>query len=177
MPALIVSQVISCGLRLLEKPPDVRVRVGLDQAVGAGVVDRRQHDGGLGAALAVQGDDRAQVHLRQHVAVEHDDRLAQRLAGVADRAGRAERRRLDDVFQAEPGVAAVAEDFLDPARLVVEAEDDLVDLGHLLQQVELKLQKRPIEDRDDRFGRVDRERTKSRALAPGEENRLHASHR
>ena len=92
-------------------------------------------------------------------------------------ASRAERRRLDDVFQAETRVSSVAEDFFDPARLIVQAEDDLVDFRDLLQQVELKLQERPIENRDDGFGCVNRKRTQSRALAPSEENRLHTSHR
>ena len=125
----------------------------------------------------MEGDDGAQIHLREHVPVEHDDGLAERLAGVANGAGRPERRRLDDVFQAEARVSAVAEDFFDPARLIVQAEDDLVDFRDLLQQVELKLQERPVENRDDGFGCVNRKRTQSRALAPSEENRLHTSHR
>ena len=59
----------------------------------------------------------------QHVAVEHDHRLAQLVAGVADRAAGAERGRLDHIADAQSGVAAVAEDLLDAARLVVEAEN------------------------------------------------------
>ena len=51
----------------------VAARVGLDQAVGARVLDRRQDDGGLGLALTVEREDGAQVHLRQHVAVEDHD--------------------------------------------------------------------------------------------------------
>ena len=35
------------------------------------------------------------------------------------------------------------------------------------------VQEGAIEDRDDRLGRVQRERTQSRALAPGEQNGLH----
>ena len=116
---------------------------------------------------------RAEIDLRQHVAVEHDHRLAQRLAGVAHGAGGAERRRLDDVADAQPAVAAVAEDLFDPARLVVEAEDDLVDLRHLLQQIELVVEERPVEDRHDRLRRVNRQRTEARALAPREQDRLH----
>ena len=118
----------------------------------------------------------AEVDLRQHVAVEHDDRFAQRFAGVAHRAGRAERRRLDDVADGEAGVAAVAEDLLDPPRLVVQAEDDLVDLGHLLEQVELVVEERPVEDRDDRLRRVNRQRAQPRAFAPREQDRLHRNH-
>ena len=47
-----------------------------------------------------------------------------------------------------PTSVAIAEDLLDPARLVVEAEDDLVDVGHLLQQIDLVLEERPVEDRE-----------------------------
>ena len=44
MPALIVLQVISLSLGFSRKLADVALRVGLDQAVGARVVDRREHD-------------------------------------------------------------------------------------------------------------------------------------
>ena len=74
----------------------------------------------------------------------------------------------------KPGVAAVAEDLLDAARLVVEAQDDLVDLRHLLQEIELVVKERAVEDRDDRFRRVNGQRTEPRALAPHEQNRLHS---
>ena len=115
----------------------------------------------------------AEVDLRQHVAVEHDDRFGQRVAGVADRAAGAERHRLDDVAELEAEALAVAEDLLDPARLVVQAEDDLVDLRHLPQQVDLVVEERPIEDRHDRLRRVDGQRPQPRALAAGEKNGLH----
>ena len=127
MPALMVLQVISSSSRLLEESPDVAVGVGLDQAVGAWILDRRQHDGGLGLALAVQLQHGAQIHLRQHVAVEHDHRFGQLVAGVADRAAGAERHRLDDVAEPQAESLALAEDLLDAARLVVQAENDLVD--------------------------------------------------
>ena len=74
-----------------------------------------------------------------------------------------------------PASRAVAEHLLDPARLVVEAEDHLVDLGHLLQQVDLVVEERPLENRDDRLRRVQRERAQARAFAPGEEDGLHAT--
>ena len=109
--------------RLLEEALDVAVRVGLDQPVGARVLDRRQDDRRLGLALAVQPQHGAEIDLGQHVAVEHDDRLGQRVAGIADRAAGAERHRLDDVAELDAQTFALAEDFLDAARLVVQAED------------------------------------------------------
>ena len=123
MPALIVSQVISSAFGFSRNRRMLPSRVGFDEAVGGRVVDRRQHDRRLRLALAMQRDDGAEIDLRQHVAVEHDDRLAERLAGVADGAAGAERRRLDHVADAEAGVAAVAEDLLDAARLVIQAQD------------------------------------------------------
>ena len=121
----------------------------------------------------MQPDDRAEIDLRQHVAVEDDDRLAKRFAGVAHRAAGAERRRLDDVSDAEAALAAVAEDLLDSARLVIQAEDDLVDFRNLLQKIELVVEERPLEDRNDGLGRVNRQWTEARALAPREHDRLH----
>ena len=89
----------------------------------------------------------------------------------------AKRRRLDHVPQCQPRVAAVAENFLDAARLIVQAEDHFIDFGYFLYLVELKLQERAIEDRHDRLRRVNGERTEPRALAACEQNRLHRNHR
>ena len=162
---------------LLEKAKHVAAVVGFDEAVRARIVHRRQHDRRLGLALAVQRDHRREIDFRQDVAVEDDDRVADAAGGVLDGAARAERRRFDHVPQRQPGLAAVAENFLDAARLIVEAQDDFVDFGDFLYEIELKLQKRPIEDRDDRLRRVNRERTQPRALAACEQNRLHRNHR
>ena len=131
----------------------------------------------LRLSLAVQREDGRQVHRGQHVAVEHDDRLGQRVAGERDRAAGAERRGLDDVAEIDAEVRAVAEDLLDPARLIVQAEDDFVDLRHLPQQIDLIVQERAVEDRDDRLGRVERQRPEPRAFAPGEQNGLHDNRR
>ena len=58
-------------------------------------------------------------------------------------------------------------------RLVVEAEDHLVDFGHLLDEVQLIVEKRPVENRNDRLRCVNRQRAEPRALAPDEKKRLH----
>src|SRR5215831_6184346 len=159
--------------RLFEEAADVAARVGLDQPVGARVLDRGQHDGRFGFALAVQAEHGGEVDLGQHVAVEDDDRLGQRITGVADRAARAERHRFDDVTDADAEPLALAEDLLDAARLVVEAQDHLVDFGDLLEQVDLVIEERPIEDRHDRLRCVQRERAEARAFATGEQDGLH----
>ena len=46
------------GLRLFEKAQDVARGIGLDEAVGRGIVDGRQHDGGARAAAAMEIDER-----------------------------------------------------------------------------------------------------------------------
>ena len=97
MPALIVLQVISSGFGFSRKRRMLPSRVGLDQPVRGRVVDRRQHDRRPRLALAVQPDDRGQIDLGQHVAVEDDDRLGAACRRRTDRAAGAERRRLDDV--------------------------------------------------------------------------------
>ncbi len=121
----------------------------------------------------MQRDDRLDVDAGHHVAVEDDERVVDALGGVANRAAGAERRRLDDVAQAHAGAGAVAEHFFDAARLIVEAEDHLVDLGNLLEEIDLVVEERAIEDRHDGLRRVDRQRTQARALASGEQNGLH----
>ena len=79
--------------RLLQKPPDVAVRIGLDQPVGRGIFDRGQDDGRLGLPLAVQPEDRRQIDGGQHVAVEHDHRFVEGFARIADRARRSRAAR------------------------------------------------------------------------------------
>ena len=77
MPALIVSQVISSGFGFS------RNRVTLPSASVSTSPYARGFSTGvrtivaLRLALAVQRDDRGEVDLRQHVAVEHDDRVGQ----------------------------------------------------------------------------------------------------
>jgi hypothetical protein len=119
----------------------------------------------------------AEIDLREHVAVEDDNRFRQLIAGVFDGARGSKRRGLDDVADLDADVRAVAEDLLDPARLIIEAQNDLVNLRHLLEKIDLIVQKRAVEDRNDRFRRMDREWPESGALAPGQKDRLHDDQR
>jgi hypothetical protein len=115
----------------------------------------------------------AEVDLGQHVTIEDDHGLGEVVAGIPNRAGGPKRRRFDDIPDRNACVRTVAEDLFNAARLIVQAEDDLVNLRHLLQQIDLIVQKRPTEDRNDWFRRVDGEGTQSRALPSGEKDRLH----
>ena len=49
--------------------------------------------------------------------------------------------------------------------------------GTCLQQVDLVVEERPVEDRDDRLGRVEGERAQPRAFAPGEQDGFHDNRR
>ena len=162
------------GRRLLAEGAHVARGVRLDQPVGRRIVDRRQDDRGPRAARAVPVDDGAQVDGGQHVAVEHHDRAVEVRCAEPDGAPGAQRLRLDRVADARAASAAVADDALDGVRPVVEAQNDLVDLGQLPEQVDLVVQQRPVEDRHDRLGRVAGQRTQPRAESAGEQDGLHA---
>src|SRR5206468_12902481 len=126
---------------------------------------RSQYDRGLGEPLTVQVDELGEIELGQHVSIEHHQRVGDALARIAYAAGGAERARLHHVADLDAGLASVAEDVFDALGLVIEAQNHLVDFRHALDEVELIIQKRTVEDRYDRFGRVDGERTQARTLA------------
>src|SRR5579859_1197239 len=161
--------------RLFQEALDVTQGIGFDEAVRARVVDRRQDDRRLGFALAMQPEHGGEIDLCQHVAIEHDDRFGQRIARVADGAPGPERHRLDHVADTDAEALALADDLFDAARLIVEAENDLVDLRNLLQEIDLIVEERPIEDRNDRLRRVQCQRTQPRALAACDEDGLHVN--
>src|SRR6185436_3402327 len=70
--------------RLLEKPPDIAVRVGLDEPIGRRIFDRRENDRRLRLSFTMERDDAREINLSQHVAVEDDNRFVKRFAGVSD---------------------------------------------------------------------------------------------
>src|SRR5258705_13084712 len=100
----------------------------------------------------MEPNDRFEIDIVEGVTVEHEDGFGQGVAGIFNRAGRAQWRRLDAVADLDAERRAVAEDLLNPPRLVVGAQDYFVDLGHLLEALNLVVEKRPIENRHDRFG-------------------------
>jgi hypothetical protein len=94
-------------------------------------------------------------------------------SGVAHRARGSERCRLDDVPNPDAGSGAIAEHFFDTTGLIVEAQDDLVDLRYLLDEIQLVVQKWAIEDRNDLLRCINGKRPQPRALSPDEKKRLH----
>ena len=173
MPALMCVRRDFLGLGLLDESLDVALPVGLHQPVRGRVVDWREHDRGAGLALAVQADHRARsICVITSPLNTTTDSVSLSPAyliapAVPSGAGSTTYRILD------AQIAAVPEHLFDAARLVVEAEDDFVDLRDLLQQIDLVMQERPVEDRNDRLGRMNRQRPQTRALAPCEKDSFH----
>ena len=95
--------------RLLDERHDAAVGIGRDDAEGGGVLDAMERDGGFGAALVVEGDERADVEVGEDVAVDDDELLGDAgvLGGEADGAGGVERLGLDGVVQLHAVVDAV----------------------------------------------------------------------
>src|SRR5207249_5768601 len=62
---------------LFDEAAHAPVPVGLDQPVGGRVGDGREHERGRGPALAMPSDDGGQVHVGEHVAVEHHGRVVE----------------------------------------------------------------------------------------------------
>ena len=114
-------------------------------------------------------DDTVHVNRGHDIAVENHERVIDALSSKPNRPTGSKRSRFHDISDAHTGATAVAEDFFDSARLVVEAENDFVNVGHLLQQIDLVMKKGAIEDRNNGLGRMDRQRPQPRALTPCKE--------
>ena len=175
MPALIVSQRIWSGSGFSTNSRTLPSASVSTRPYADGIVDRRQDDRGLGALrsrcsarTAGRSTDVKTSPLKTTIG------SSRAVAGrELDRAAGAERLRLDDVAEVDAEIGPVAEHLFDAPRLVVQAEHDLVDFRHLPQQVDLVLQERPVEDRDDRLRRVERQRPEPRAFATGEQDGSH----
>ena len=58
-------------------------------------------------------------------------------------------------------------------RLAGDQQLHLIDFRHLLQQINLIVEKCAVENRNDGLGRVDRQRAQPSAFAPGKQDGLH----
>ncbi len=89
----------------------------LHESVAAGIVHRREIDRAHAGAVRVQGGERGEVHVAQHVAVEHEEgAVVEPVAAVGDRAGRAQRLVLYGVLDLQAVAGAVADLGLDRPR-------------------------------------------------------------
>ncbi len=160
------------ALGLLEEALDAAVLLGLDEPVGARVLDRRQHDRDDGLSLLVEGDDVLEVDVGEDVAVEDDGPVVDDLTRVLVGARGAERLRLDDVADPHVVMRSVAEDVLDLLWLVGEAEDDVVDVD-ASEQVQLIGEKRRADERHDGLRGVQRQGPQAGAFSACENHGLH----
>ena len=148
---------------LLQEALDPALLVGDDDAELERVLDALHRQRGDGLALAVEGDQRAEVDVGEGVAADHEERLVQEVLGLLDRAGGAERRVLDGVLEPHAQLRAVAEVGADRLRQVGHRHDDVLD-AVLPQQLDDVLDARLAGDRHHRLGLVRREGTQTRSL-------------
>ena len=152
---------------------DAPLVVGRHDAVAGRVVDRVERQRHARAGALVLGELGGQVDVGQHVAVEHEQALLEHplVEREAHRAGGAQRLLLDHVAQAH-AVVDVAEHPLDAVGHEAAGEDHLVH-AVAVQPVEHEGQERPPGQRHHRLGGRVGERPQPRALAAGEDQRLH----
>ena len=62
--------------RLLDEAENPTVGLGWDHSIGRGVVDRREHDCGLGPPFAMPVDHRREINIGEHIAVEGEEGVA-----------------------------------------------------------------------------------------------------
>ena len=159
--------------RLLQEPLDPAVLVGdhdaeLERVGHPGEADRDQR-----AVVLVEPDHLGQVHVGQRVAGDDQERVVlERVLGVLDRAGRAERRLLRRVLQRHADVLAVAEVVPHQRRQELDGDDRLLHPVPL-QQPEHVLHDRPVHHRQQRLGLVGGHRAEPGALAACHHDGLH----
>ena len=158
--------------RLLDEVAHRAVLVEMHEAVGARVGDRHERERRLRAGPLVLGDLRAQVDVREHVAVEHQEALVEHRLGELQRAGRAARVGLLDEAQADPQPGAVAEHVAHARREKAAGHDHVVD-PVLAQPLEHERDERPVDQRHDGLGHGRGQRAQPRALAADEDHGLH----
>ena len=78
-------------------------------------------------AFAVKGDDLLKIEVCQGVAGNHNERLVQKVFGVLDAAGGAERRLFHRVMDHHPELRPIAEIVLNRVRHVLEGHNDVGD--------------------------------------------------
>ena len=124
----------------------------------------------------VELDQVGEVDVGERVAGDDEEGLvAQRVLGVLDAAGGAERRLLGGVVQRHAELLAVAEVVADQAGEELHGDDDLVEAVPLEQPQDV-LHHRPVDHGQQRLGHVRGQRPQPGALAAGHDDGLHAGH-
>ncbi len=160
--------------RLFQEALDPTVGGGDHHPVVEGIGDPRQHQGGLGAVVAMEGDHLGQVDVGERVAADHYEGLIQEARGILDAAGRAQGEVFDHILQLHPELGTVTEVVADAGPEVLQGDDHLGD-AMAPQQPEHVLHAGPPDHRDQRLGTSTGERTQPAALASSHHDRLHRS--
>src|SRR6185369_13037047 len=103
-------------------------------------------------------DQARQVDVRENIAVQYDRGLAERIRGKFVCTAGPERRRLGDVPEVYAIVRAVTHNVLYLIGLIAQRQGNIGDPGSL-EDLDLIDQKRAIDDRNNGFGSIDRERS------------------
>jgi hypothetical protein len=98
----------------------------------------------------MRGDQRRDVEVRQHVAVENDRRFVEPVEHVPDRAGRAERLGLADDLEPDALAGHPVGERSERIREVASEQHGLGD-AVAAHQVQLVLEERSVADRQQRF--------------------------
>jgi hypothetical protein len=122
----------------------------------------------------VEGDDLLQVHVRERVARDDDERVVELRAREPDGAGGAERRLLDRVLDVDAEGLAVAEVAADRLRQERDGDDHVLE-AVLAKEVDDVLHARLADDRNHRLRLVRGQRPQPRPLAAGHDDASHAS--
>ena len=160
------------GAGLLDELRDRLVVVQAHEAVRGGVADRHEREGADRPGRLVLGDLRGEVDVGEHVAVEHQEALVEKVLGVLERTRRPARLGLLDEAQAQPVLRAVAQHVAHRGGQEAARHDDVVD-AVARQPLEHVGDERAVDERDDRLGHRRGQRPQARALAADEDHRLH----
>ena len=134
------------------------------------LVQRHAHRHAGAGLRAVVLPHRAEVALREDVAVDDEERRRRRRRQQGERAHRAARLGLQHVPDADAESRAVAEALADHVGLVMQREHNIRD-PRLPQPLDEDLEQRLAPDAEQRLGRVVGERPQPLALAAGHDHR------
>jgi hypothetical protein len=141
--------------RLLDERGHPAPGVGEDDAVAGRIVDPMQRDGALCGSDVVEGDERRDVEVREHVPVDDQEALIDPgvEGGVADGSRSVQRLGLDRIVQRGAGAPPAGVDVTESVGLVAERQHHVVDAvgGQVPDDV---LDHRPVDDRQHLLGPV-----------------------
>ena len=157
---------------LLDVAPEPLPPSSLDDAEVDEHLAAVQRDGRRRAAGDVRLVEGTVVERRQQIAVHHQEVLAEPVEHRRDGSRRAERLVLERVVDAQPEARPVLEEGLKHLGHVPAGQGDLTHLGRV-QLPQDDLENGHVPDRHQRLGDHGGVRAQSRALAAGEDERVH----